>query len=217
MKDYNLIQYIIRESGQMKQKDKTLLCLDVPFGRGCTYTAYIYFSKRQSIRVDFDLEEVYETYGREFGSVRELTTMLANTYAFLRFDEKEEDEVYCLLYEDPLEHVASQALARITFMTHILNKTFGTDFEVIYEEDWRNVHRKYLAKQQKNSHLASIGSAVGFVLSIALLIYGGSISNAYLLLLAVLAVPASLIAAIVFLIRKWFYKRELARSKANTR
>lgn len=215
MKDYNLIRYIIKRFGQDKQRDKHLLYLDIPFGKNCYYTAYIYFAKKESIRVDFDLKEVHNAYGSKFGSLSDFTRMLADSYTFLEFDP-EEQEVYCLLYEHPIEHKASQALAQITFMTHILNKALGTDYDIIFEEDWRNLHREYLTKKEKNSQFGFICSIFGFILSIGLTFLTNN-DPTLVLIPVLLTGPLSVICAIVFFIKKRFYKKELTRSRTNTK
>lgn len=219
MKDYRLIKYLAKLTGAKPKRNKNILHCFFSFD-DATLVSLFLFSKGEAEKVFFDLKDVYEVYGNKSVGYEKFIAAFTQKYSYFEVTEVGGDKyVMGAPATYKLEHVCSQALAQVTVMLNCLNEWFGRNAETFGEEDWRDLHRCYLDRQQKISLFGALGSvgafAVGLTGIILLAIAGGAEGILALLgMSCFLIVPASIIGLIICLIRRKYYKVQLAKSLA---
>lgn len=218
MKDYGLIKYVAKISGAKPKRSKTFLFCYFPYGDDALLTTYFTFEKRQSTSVIFDLEDIYESYGKKlYPSCGALVKAVVAKWQF--FDIIEVDSSLHIISDlrvNRVEHACSQALTSVSVMINCLNELLHLNADNFSEEEWRDLHRSYLAHQKKNSKILSFTGLGTFVLNIALFIGGGITDSDTLTILSLLLCPllvlGGLSVMIFFGIKFCYYKSELRKS-----
>lgn len=216
MKDYNLLMYLAKLTGAKPKKDKDVLYCYFPYSDDAVITTFFTFKNKKSTAVYFDLTDIYEAHATSFGSYEDFVDEICDKYDFFEARDVEGDYyVYSDLSVNKLDNTASAALTNITVIINCLNEMLGRNEESYSEEDWRDLHRGYLAKQKRISLIAAIGSLVGAGLGAALMFL--SDGTGFLALLGFFLVPVGIVAAIFFGLRNKYYASQIKKSLDDRR
>ena len=209
MKDYKLIRYLAKITGAKQTRSKDEICCFFPYSdKGADVVpTHIIFEHRQSVLEFFDLTEVYNAFGKKFGSYKDFIEEFVdrNDY-FTIMDYKGTLCVKSDLTVNKLEHTASPALVNYSLIIIALNEMLGRDETVIREDEWRSYHRDMLKKFTARSRLYSYIGAGAFVGGVLTAIFLAG-NNSFLITLSVLLILGGLVTAPFFYLRGRYYKR----------
>lgn len=209
--DYSVVMYYAK-TWYEKTKDKDTILFHEVF-KDATFDVFVIFEKKVSKYVYYDIEEVWEKYGKQFGSYDDFLNAFckANTYYEIKEIDGDKfigiDVVVC-----KIEDTISPALTSLTAITRDLNEMLGTDEYVYDEDDWREEWMKCMDKRKKLSLVGVACSVIVFILGII----GCVKLEADLLVgLSFFITPVAAIVAIVFGIRYKIYKNKVADIKRS--
>lgn len=219
MKDYKLIKYFAKLTKQKTWRSKKYLNCCFLYDEAAI-GAYITFKNKTSISVEFDLSDVYEEYASDkYKTYENFVGAFLKAYpCYDRFELNGSPLVSSDLSKNRAEHVASQALINVTIIIMNLNKFLKRNAEYFKEEDWRNIHRRYLKKRKNISlvqSLISLAVLLGDILFGALAPLNGD--EALILLGMALGFLITPILTIAFAIKYRYFKSQLKKSLRDTR
>lgn len=214
MRDYNLIRYIAKLTGAKPKRDKEFLECFFPYDKEGLIPVHILFKKKTSVLVLFDLIDIYETYAKDKSADYETFIdqfLVENGKIFEKVDINGQIELKSDLSVNWVEHVVSQALVSVTYMTARLNAFLGRKAVVLAENDWRTLHRGYLKKQKM---LSGILSAVCLAAAVGGMVWAANSIGSFVFLSVVLIV-GGILGCGFFLLRYFHYRRHLKKALAD--
>lgn len=218
MKDYKLIRYIAKLTGAKPKRDRGSLFCYFPFNEACIIPVFFTFKKGKSEYVFFDLTDVYKTYGEDkYPSYEKFINAFVAENNFFKA-EKISDNLFVTsdLNVNRIQHVASQALMNVSVVVGALGEMLGLGVKTYSEEDWRNLHRSFLANQKRNSiigGLCSLGILAAGIINLVLV--NGTVVRGFLAFIVILlffAIPVGIVGIIYFYLKYCHYKKHLKNS-----